>query len=76
MKYVVMTAARGAEIIVTFSDILTHADVADSLCRVGRELYHPVSAGFTNGSDCWGVSISLDLKSRPDVDTALLTRGY
>lgn len=72
-KYVVLSIG-GIELPVIFSDLMTHADVARPLCAQRGEV---VSAGFCHINDgtytCYGESVSLKLKSRPE-DSAILNR--
>ena len=82
MKYVVVVAENDVEQLFTFPKSINHDAFAEilSYIKVGegrnwrREFRKPVSAGFTDGVQCYGKSESLALASRPE-DTALLQAG-
>ena len=70
-KYIVIESQLGAECLIAFSHLLTHAEVGHRL--------PVVSAGFLFISDkgkaqCFGKSTSLNLESRPEQDTDLANR--
>ena len=72
MKYIVFAASGGMEAPVLFPHSFTHSWVAGEL----RPL-KAVSAGFVETDAagqirCYGHSSSLNLASRPEVDTALV----
>lgn len=83
MKYVVAKAENGPERLFVFSKTIDHDHFAEvlSYIKVGnqrhwkRERREVISAGFTDGITCYGRSETLDLDSRPGVDTDLLKRG-
>ena len=69
-KYVI---TKG-EVIIVFPGLLQHSDFRS---------FNPISAGFISFGvnkqgnptcNCWGESISLGLKSRPDEDTKIAKR--
>ncbi len=80
MKYVV-AKIKGEEEIFTFPRSINH----DRFCEVlsfikhgsdrdwSREYAEPVSAGFVDNGKCHGHSETLRLKSRGELDTALLS---
>ena len=80
MKYVVVTSEYGEQLF-TFPKNINHAAFADVLGsikhgdgRFWQRVYkNPVSAGFTDGTECYGRSESLNLDSRPG--DGLLLRG-
>ncbi len=82
MKYVVVKSEeQGEQLFVfptnvnhdTFAEILSYIKFGDGYNweRIYRE---PISAGFTDGSKCYGSSETLNLSSRP-ADTQLLLNG-
>jgi len=68
-KYIIVERNE-MDIPIVFSPFLQHADVA-------RGLRNLVSAGFcsktSNGWECWGGSVSLQINSRP-VDAMILNK--
>mgnify|MGYP003636269881 CR=1 FL=1 len=62
---------RFASGIITFPNSIIHSDLADSVEKIAGRA---ISAGFTDGESCYGLSISLGLKARPD-DGACLESG-
>lgn len=75
-KYIVFEGIYGDEIIL-FPDYLEHNLVADRWCygpTRARELV--ISAGFVRDGRCYGKSISLNAKSRPEKDTLLLQKYF
>lgn len=82
MKYIVMseeTKDEVKELIFIFPKSINHDCMAEVLGRIKdqtggnwrRVFRQPVSAGFTDGKECYGISESLRLKSRPQ-DTGML----
>lgn len=83
MKYIVTKQPDGTEEIFIFPDSVYHKDMAEAVgflklhdrlipgrwTRIERK---PISAGFVRGGQCVGISESINLRSRPDADTALL----
>jgi len=85
MKYVVMKDTEGKETIFIFDESINHDCMAEVAGHIKNQSYghwervrrSPVAAGFTDGIKCWGLSESLDMKSRGDVDAKLIkSRGY
>ncbi len=82
MKYVVVASEEQGEQLFVFPKNINHDYFAEILSYikidVGNELdsvyREPISAGFTDGLNCYGRSESLDLGSRPE-DTELLKKG-
>ena len=82
MKYVVVQTEEQGEQLFIFPKNIDHDRFAEVLSniRLGsgynweRIYREPISAGFTDGTKCYGYSESLSLKSRPE-DTALLLKG-
>lgn len=83
MKYLV-TVLEGEEVIFVFPRSVDHDRMTEALeairfgtsrdwCRKLRES-EVIAAGFVTRGVCHGHSETLDLKSRGDVDTALLTK--
>ena len=71
-KYIVYLY-KGLEVIIIFSEVIQHSDIAKKL--VESEDY-VISAGFIrldfdNKLCCYGESISLNKKSRPEKDSKL-----
>lgn len=82
MKYIV-TVLEGKEVIFLFPRSVDHDRMKEALeairfgtsrdwCRKLRES-EVISAGFVDRGICHGYSETLDLKSRGDADTALLS---
>lgn len=78
-KYVVVSSEEQGEQLFTFPKNIDHDAFAEVLSYIKtggtlnwkRSYREPVSAGFTDGIQCYGRSETLDLGSRPQ-DTALL----
>lgn len=83
MKYVVVRSDKQGEQLFIFPKNVDHDRFAEALCvirhghdRDWRRIYRePVSAGFTDGVDCYGESETLKLKARPARDKELLQQG-
>ena len=83
MKYVVVRSPNFGEQLVVFPSTINHDAMAEalSLIRHGplrnwtRPDRLPISAGFTDGLNCYGRSESLNLDSRIPADTLLLKMG-
>jgi thioredoxin-related protein len=82
MKYVVVKSEEQGEQLFVFPSNVNHDSFAEILSyikfgdgknwqRIYRET---VSAGFTDGSKCYGKSETLNISSRPE-DTQLLLKG-
>ena len=78
MKYICVLTESGTHEVFTFPDTVDHYAMMESLSRIKnkktygeRTLRVPVSAGFVLDGECFGQSITLDLKSRPE-DTEIL----
>lgn len=79
MKYIVTRNEEGKEEIFVFPKSVNHDCMAEVLGFIKNKTYgnwergfrKPVSAGFTDGKTCYGMSESLGIKSRPQ-DTELL----
>jgi len=76
VKYIIVTS-MGIETPIVFSDFLKHSEVAGN-----REV---ISAGFVQfglvdptdediEATCYGMSTSLDIESRPEEDSKILTQ--
>lgn len=80
MKYVVMQDSIGKESIFIFSKEIHHDCAAEVFGRIkdqstgrwNRVFRDPVSAGFTDGKNCYGSSETLGLSSRGHMDEALI----
>lgn len=79
MKYVVVQRGDNPEEIFIFPKTIDHDAFAEvlSYIKVGgrdwkRERAKPISAGFTDGEECFGRSETLNLDSRPKLDSFLL----
>lgn len=75
MKYVVIDNGRYDQIHI-FCDAIPHNDMVNN---IGCPIENVVSAGFVTYGlsgrlECYGESVGLDIKSRPDEDTKLLDR--
>lgn len=85
MKYIVMEQdTDGKETIIIFDESINHDCMAEAVGRIKNQTWgnwhrvwrHPIAAGFTDGVKCWGMSETLVLSSRGDVDAALIkSRG-
>ncbi len=75
MKYIVIDGLM-AETPYIFPDSVQHSYVAQALSSGANNVV--ISAGFVvhraDGMQCYGRSVSLDIDSRPDVDSALINR--
>ncbi len=71
MKYVVFGGYEGEQIII-FPKIIQHSVMADDVERSSFGGMHPISGGFIVNGQCVGESESLRMKSRLEVDTALI----
>tara|TARA_B110000495_G_C22912754_1_gene533073 strand:- start:374 stop:598 length:225 start_codon:yes stop_codon:yes gene_type:complete len=69
MKRKYVRFSRG---VVTFPDGIIHSDVEQAL---ERYMGATVSAGFTDGEECWGESISIGIKSKGDDDADCMRIG-
>ena len=83
MKYIVTEDEDGNEEIFTFPNSVNHDCMAEALGRIKNQTHgswkrinrYPISAGFVGKDNkCYGMSETLNLKSRPDADTKLLAR--
>ncbi len=74
MKYIIVEGAYGYPTAYIFSDNVQHADMAQQVNKADKVL----GAGFvTYGPDglvCFGRSVSLDIKSRNEIDTKIINR--
>lgn len=70
MKYIIRAGGHGLPCPVMFGDTENHNDIA---YRLGGEI---ISAGFVdlgdNGVQCYGESISLNIRSRPEIDSKII----
>jgi thioredoxin-related protein len=81
MKYLVVDSGQGEQLF-TFPKNIDHDEFAAVLSYINvgsphnwkRVFRNPVSAGFTDGTNCYGMSETLMMKSRVE-DTELLQRG-
>lgn len=71
MKYVVFDGYNGEQIII-FPKIIQHSVMADDVKKSSFGGMRPVSGGFIVDGLCVGESESLRMKSRGDLDTALI----
>lgn len=79
MKYVVVFSEEQGEQLFIFPKNINHDDFAETLSYIKtgdrgnwqRIFRTPISAGFTDGSTCYGHSESLNISSRKQ-DTSLL----
>tara|TARA_R100000541_G_C1833926_1_gene74659 strand:+ start:135 stop:485 length:351 start_codon:yes stop_codon:yes gene_type:complete len=71
MKYVVFDGYKGEQIII-FPKIIQHSVMADDVEKSSFGGMRPISGGFVVDGQCVGESESLRMKSRLDVDTALI----
>jgi hypothetical protein len=72
MKYVVFDSYRGKQIII-FPKIIQHSTMADDVHRSSFGAMTAISAGFIESGECIGKSESLNMESRGDEDTALIS---
>jgi hypothetical protein len=78
MKYVTFIDEEDSESIIIFPDFINHDEMALYSCRAAmcsplKNMLTPISAGsVANGTRCYGESVTLNLVSRGDLDTALL----
>jgi hypothetical protein len=74
-KYVTFESYGDAEHIIVFPDFIQHSDFAKHVQEASpHKPMVPISAGFVNDAQCFGVSDSLRLNSRPKQDTDLLVK--
>lgn len=71
MKYVVFDGYKGEQIII-FPKIIQHSVMADDVKKSSFGGMRPISGGFVVYGQCVGESESLKMKSRLEVDTALI----
>ena len=71
MKYVVFDGHKGEQIII-FPKIIQHSVMADNVKESSFGGMHPISGGFVVDGQCVGESESLRMKSRLELDTALI----
>ncbi len=80
-----MVDDNGLEDIFIFPRTIDHDCMEEVISRIKnsttgnweRVWRRPISAGFVSPTgNCYGESITLDLKSRPDEDTKLLNKLY
>lgn len=85
MKYIVITdrdEENSEELIIIFPKCIHHDRMFDSVERIKfgpdhdwhRKTFVAVSAGFVNGTHCYGRSESLRLESRGEIDSKLITK--
>ncbi len=88
MKYIVIEDENGKETIHmwTKNNKMTHYDMYHAIANIKSDYENPrrgrsflqmsfvVGAGFYDGTNCHGESISLHVKSRGDEDTRLVAR--
>jgi len=81
-KYICTVSEDKREEVFVFPRSVDHDAMAEALQGIkdqthgnwNRVFRTPVSAGFVDGAgNCYGLSESLGLNSRPEVDTALLS---
>ena len=72
-KYVVFASHRGEEIII-FPEQIQHSVMADDVKKSSYGGMRPISGGFVVNGECVGESESLRMKSRGDLDTALISK--
>jgi len=82
MKYVVVSSEEAGEQLFIFPNNIDHDEFASVLSYIKhggrnwtRPLRMPVSAGFTDGVRCYGMSETLGLGSRIDDAKILATGG-
>jgi hypothetical protein len=73
MKYVTFDSHNGEEIII-FPRVIQHSSLAAQVTSLSFGGMRPISAGFVEGGQCIGESLSLRMKSRGDIDTALIAK--
>ena len=73
MKYVVFNGHEGEQIII-FPKIIQHSVMADDVKKSSFGGMRAISGGFVVDGQCVGESESLRMKSRLDVDTALIAK--
>lgn len=71
MKYIVFDGCNGEQIII-FPRIIQHSVMSDDVRRSSFGTMHPISGGFIVNGQCVGESVSLRMKSRLELDTALI----
>jgi len=73
MKYVVFDGHNGEQIII-FPKIIQHSVMADDVKKSSFGGMRAISGGFVVDGQCVGESESLRMKSRLDIDTALIAK--
>ena len=71
MKFVTFYGPKGEQIIV-FPKKIQHLAFAESIAELSYGTMRPIAGGFVENGECVGLSISLNMCSRCDEDTALL----
>lgn len=84
MKYIVMSDPEGLtpDIMIIFNKEINHDCMAESLEGIRNQTWgnwervfrFPISAGFTDGTKCYGMSESLSLSAREKEDSELLRK--
>lgn len=80
MKYIVTLDENDIEEIFIFPESVNHDVFANSVGRMKNQSHgswvritrDPISAGFTDGTTCWGRSETLGIDSRPEEDARLI----
>lgn len=72
MKYVVFDGYNGEQIII-FPKKIQHSVMANDVEKSSYGTMRPISGGFISNGKCVGESESLRMKSRGDLDTALIS---
>lgn len=72
MKYVVFSGCGGEQIII-FPRKIQHLQFARSVERLSYGTMLPISGGFVVDGECVGVSFSLGMESRGELDTRLIS---
>ncbi len=74
MKYICFKTETKIEEIITFPRTINHDDISFRCTHIGYVMREPISAGFVSTEgDCYGKSITLNMKSRPE-DTEILKK--
>jgi len=73
MKYVAFDGHNGEQIII-FPKIIQHSVMADDVKKSSFGGMRAISGGFVVDGQCVGESESLRMKSRLDIDTALIAK--
>ena len=71
-KFVTFTSFNGEQIIV-FPGVIQHKQFAESVTACSFGSMRPISGGFVSNNECFGKSVSLRMRSRPE-DTELLNK--